>query len=153
MLFHGSEPPSSPGLDVELALRRVRDEVLQATKNRQEPFKYGSLGGGEIGLVAVNTNETTKQVEVLKQHGEAAEAWTAVKDSTNVIMLESYIARYKKTIYADFALARLAGLKKQATTSTVANKSFDGTWRLRPSATRGVIRRRGKVPSLSMVAG
>jgi uncharacterized caspase-like protein len=34
-----------PGLDIELALRRVRDEVLQATKNRQEPFRYGSLGG------------------------------------------------------------------------------------------------------------
>ena len=42
----------TPGLDVELALRRVRDDVLKATKNRQEPFKYGSLGGNEVALVA-----------------------------------------------------------------------------------------------------
>ncbi len=42
---------TTPGLDVELALRRVRDEVLKATHNRQEPFKYGSLGGSELPLV------------------------------------------------------------------------------------------------------
>src|SRR5262249_13546277 len=41
----------TPGLDVELALRRVRDEVLQATRNRQEPSKYGSLGGAKLPLV------------------------------------------------------------------------------------------------------
>jgi hypothetical protein len=41
----------TPGLDIELALRRVRDDVLKATRNKQEPFKYGSLGGAEIPLV------------------------------------------------------------------------------------------------------
>ena len=42
---------ATPGLDVEFALRRVRDDVLKATNNRQEPFKYGSLGGSELPLV------------------------------------------------------------------------------------------------------
>jgi hypothetical protein len=42
---------TTPGLDIELALRRVREDVLKATKNRQEPFKYGSLGGAEVPLV------------------------------------------------------------------------------------------------------
>jgi hypothetical protein len=32
------------GVDVERALSRVRDDVLAATFNRQEPSKYGSLG-------------------------------------------------------------------------------------------------------------
>ena len=40
-----------PGLDVRLAFGRVRDEVMKATGNRQEPFVYGSLGGGNIALV------------------------------------------------------------------------------------------------------
>ena len=40
-----------PGLDVRLAFGRVRDEVLKTTANRQEPFVYGSLGGGNIALV------------------------------------------------------------------------------------------------------
>jgi hypothetical protein len=38
------------GLDLRLALGRVRDDVLKATGNRQEPFVYGSLGGAEISL-------------------------------------------------------------------------------------------------------
>jgi hypothetical protein len=40
-----------PGLDVRLAFGRVRDDVLKMTGNRQEPFVYGSLGGGNISLV------------------------------------------------------------------------------------------------------
>jgi formylglycine-generating enzyme required for sulfatase activity len=43
---------ATPGLDVRLALGRVRDEVLKSTNSRQEPFVYGSLGGTEIALVA-----------------------------------------------------------------------------------------------------
>jgi hypothetical protein len=40
-----------PGLDVRLAFGRVRDEVLKKTGYMQEPFVYGSLGGGNISLV------------------------------------------------------------------------------------------------------
>jgi Caspase domain len=40
-----------PGLDIRLAFGRVRDEVLKKTGYMQEPFVYGSLGGGNIGLV------------------------------------------------------------------------------------------------------
>jgi uncharacterized caspase-like protein len=39
------------GLDVRFAFGRVRDEVWQATGKRQEPFLYGSLGGGNVPLV------------------------------------------------------------------------------------------------------
>jgi uncharacterized caspase-like protein len=42
----------TPGLDLRLALGRVRDEVLKSTANKQEPFVYGSLGGAEISLAA-----------------------------------------------------------------------------------------------------
>jgi hypothetical protein len=46
---------STPGLDVRLALGRVRDDVLRATKTKQEPFVYGSLGGSEISIVPGGT--------------------------------------------------------------------------------------------------
>src|SRR6516164_6334004 len=39
-----------PGLDIRLAFGRVRDEVLKKTGYMQEPFVYGSLGGGNIAL-------------------------------------------------------------------------------------------------------
>jgi uncharacterized caspase-like protein len=41
-----------PGLDVRLVFGFVRDEVLNATRNKQEPFIYGSLGGPPFPLVA-----------------------------------------------------------------------------------------------------
>jgi hypothetical protein len=40
-----------PGLDLRLAFGRVKDEVMKATNGRQEPFVYGSLGGGNYALV------------------------------------------------------------------------------------------------------
>jgi uncharacterized caspase-like protein len=109
----------TPGLDVELALRRVRDEVLRATKNRQEPFKYGSLSGVELPLVSGSTGSTaaatTKQVDVSgAKLSESAEAWSVVKGSANTAVVEAYIARFKDTFYAELARARLDELKKQA---------------------------------------
>ncbi|MEA2934394.1 MAG: hypothetical protein QOD74_1040 [Variibacter sp.] len=41
----------SPGLDVQKAMRFIRDDVLAATGKRQEPFHYGSIGGEELALV------------------------------------------------------------------------------------------------------
>jgi Caspase domain len=43
-----------PGLDIRIALGRVRDEVLNMTRGRQEPFIYGSLGGATIPLVPLS---------------------------------------------------------------------------------------------------
>src|SRR5215471_12732873 len=42
---------AEPGLDIRIALGRVRDEVLKITSSKQEPFVYGSLGGTTIALV------------------------------------------------------------------------------------------------------
>jgi tetratricopeptide (TPR) repeat protein len=38
----------TPGLEINLMFRRVRDQVLARTKNAQEPFTYGSLPGEEF---------------------------------------------------------------------------------------------------------
>jgi hypothetical protein len=42
---------AEPGVDIRIALGRVRDEVIAMTGGRQEPFIYGSLGGATISLV------------------------------------------------------------------------------------------------------
>lgn len=42
---------AEPGVDIRIALGRVRDEVITMTGGRQEPFIYGSLGGATISLV------------------------------------------------------------------------------------------------------
>ena len=50
--IHGGvvEQSTIPGLDVGLALRRVRDQVMKDTGGKQEPFIYGSLGGSIVAL-------------------------------------------------------------------------------------------------------
>jgi hypothetical protein len=42
---------AKPGLDLRRAFGFVRDDVLKATNNAQEPFIYGSLGGNDVALV------------------------------------------------------------------------------------------------------
>ena len=42
---------AAPGVDIRIALGRVRDSVIAMTGGRQEPFIYGSLGGTTIALV------------------------------------------------------------------------------------------------------
>src|SRR6202163_5009240 len=44
---------AKPGLDLRKAFGFVRDDVLKATNNTQEPFVYGSLGGNDVTLVPV----------------------------------------------------------------------------------------------------
>lgn len=41
-----------PGQDVRRSFGFVRDAVLKATGNKQEPYVYGSLGGEDVTLVA-----------------------------------------------------------------------------------------------------
>jgi hypothetical protein len=42
---------TTPGLDLRQVFGRVRDDVMKATDDRQEPFVYGSLGGATVSLV------------------------------------------------------------------------------------------------------
>ena len=43
---------AEPGLDIRLALGRVRDEGCQEHPHTKSSFYYGSLGGGSVSLVA-----------------------------------------------------------------------------------------------------
>ena len=51
---------------------------------------------------------------------EAAEAWDAVKDTTNPALLEAFITRYGTTFFAEIAKARLSELKAAAAKPTPA---------------------------------
>lgn len=105
----------TPGLDIELALRRVRDEVLRATKNKQEPFKYGSLGGAEIALIAKPTEAQLPKIEPTASSplGQAAAEWNTLRTKTDIAELDAFAKRHQGTYFADLARARIDELKKQ----------------------------------------
>lgn len=91
----------TPGLDLRLALGRVRDDVLKNTANRQEPFLYGSLGGSEITLVPAAQSIVR----------EAEQAWEDIKSTSDTSKLEAFVARYKGTFFAQLAQERLDALR------------------------------------------
>ena len=96
---------AEPGLDIRIALGRVRDEVIKNTGNRQEPFIYGSLGGSTIALVpgpkvadrGINASQIRTDYEIAERVGNQS-AW------------EAFLATYQSGFYANLARAQLAKL-------------------------------------------
>lgn len=97
---------TKPGLDLRKAFGYVRDDVLKATSNKQEPFVYGSLGGNDVSLVppaatvpAVTAQQTDPN-SALRRDYELAErvgtreAW------------DYFIATYPGSFYAKLAQAQ-----------------------------------------------
>lgn len=103
-----------PGLDVRLAFGRVRDEVLRVTASRQEPFVYGSLGGGNIALVpapAVAQEAPALDVKAdyeLVQKIGSKRAW------------EVFLGTHPTGFYADLARAQIEALNNQGNVNLAA---------------------------------
>jgi DNA segregation ATPase FtsK/SpoIIIE-like protein len=96
-----------PGLDVRLAFGRVRDDVLKSTGNRQEPFVYGSLGGGNVSLVPapekpqeVPVNEVKADYELVQKIG-TKRAW------------EVFLGTHPNGFYAELAKAQIERISIQ----------------------------------------
>ncbi|WP_050403376.1 caspase family protein [Bradyrhizobium embrapense] len=51
----------SPGVEVTFMFRNVRDDVMEATRNEQQPFVYGSLSRKAIYLAGAPPAEAAKQ--------------------------------------------------------------------------------------------
>jgi hypothetical protein len=93
-----------PGLDLRLAFGRVKDEVMKSTNGRQEPFVYGSLGGGNYSLVSA-------PAEV---KGAATAAAADVKADYDLVekigsrkAWEVFLTTHKTGFYADLAREQL----------------------------------------------
>lgn len=98
-----------PGLDIRLAFGRIRDEVLKITGSRQEPFVYGSLGGGNISLVPApaETKEAPSSAADIKAD------YDLVAKIGSKRAWEVFLGTYKTGFYADLARAQLASLAEK----------------------------------------
>ena len=112
------------GVEVGVMFRQVRDDVLSATSNQQEPYTYASLSGDPIylnGRPASPAPSTAPRPAyrapppVSKEAQEAATAWAATKDTTSVAVLKAFQNRYPGTVYSDMAAARASELNFKIT--------------------------------------
>jgi hypothetical protein len=89
---------AEPGLDLRLALGRVRDDVVDKTKNAQEPFVYGSLGGTVVTLSATIT------VQIKNEDGDEARKDFAVAKALGTRDgWDAFLDRYRSGFVADMA--------------------------------------------------
>jgi uncharacterized caspase-like protein len=100
---------ATPGLDVRRAFGFVRDDVLQATGNRQEPYVYGSLGGADIALVPIASTPTANLQSETRRDFELA-LQVGHKDALN-----AFLAQHPEGFYASLAKLQLAKIAAEET--------------------------------------
>src|SRR5262245_50823973 len=93
-----------PGVEAVVMFRNVQRRVRAAIK--QEPY-LGFNAMDDVYLAGPPNAQAPARLS------GAAEAWDRAKDTTDAAFLEAFIARFKETVYADFARARLEVLRKQ----------------------------------------
>jgi uncharacterized caspase-like protein len=93
---------TKPGLDIRKAFGYVRDDVMSATGNQQEPYTTNSLGGNDVTLVPapaapppVNANADIRRDYELAERVGTREVWA------------SFLAANPAGFYAELAKAQL----------------------------------------------
>jgi hypothetical protein len=105
-----------PGQDLRKSLGYVRDAVLKATGNKQEPFVYGSLGGDDVVLVPASGAATRPPPGLPVPQAAADPGATlrldyelAEKVNTRAAW-DAFLAAHPTGFYADLARAARAKL-------------------------------------------
>jgi peptidoglycan hydrolase-like protein with peptidoglycan-binding domain len=99
-----------PGLDIRIALGRVRDDVLRLTANRQEPFVYGSLGGSEIPLVPRAPEPRRIEVVAIDPNADARRDYEAAERVGTVGGWKSFLTLHPDGYYGGLAQEQLKKL-------------------------------------------
>jgi uncharacterized caspase-like protein len=106
----------TPGLEVGLLFRKVRDDVLAATNNTQEPFTYGSIGGDPFYFVPESPSAAAalpnpRPSPVLDPRALEIEFWESIKSSSDPAYFRAYLTRYPQGSFGPIAANRLAALQ------------------------------------------
>jgi uncharacterized caspase-like protein len=133
----------TPGLEISFLFRRVRDDVMAATRREQQPFVYGSLSKEEIYLKApaVAAQAPAASTPAPAAPAEDEKFWQAVRTSTVAALFEEFLARYPRSDHAAEARQRIKDLKASevaALSSPAAAPKSDASGRQEADAKRVV---------------
>jgi len=99
---------AEPGLDIRMALGKVRDEVLAATGDQQEPSIYGSLEGTTIFLVPAPSKSRALDGQDA-DHVAASDYEQAQREGSRQAW-QVFLAAHHSGYYADLARIHIARL-------------------------------------------
>lgn len=103
------------GVDIRLIAGQIRDDVMAATADAQEPFNYGSLPGQELFLVpgARAASAPASDVELA--------VWRAALAADTVPAYEDYLRRYPRGLFIAYATARRDSAREKAASAPAAS--------------------------------
>ncbi|MCK1718422.1 caspase family protein [Bradyrhizobium sp. 141] len=110
----------TPGLEISFLFRRVRDDVMAATKREQQPFVYGSLSKEEIYLRAPAASAPASVASAPApaasspapaNPAEDEKFWLAIQTSTVAGLYEEFLARYPRSSHVEEARQRIKNFK------------------------------------------
>ncbi|WP_049813008.1 caspase family protein, partial [Bradyrhizobium japonicum] len=128
----------TPGLDLRRVFGFVRDDVMKATGNRQEPYVYGTLGGDDVPLVPAKetAKEPTREPagEPAKEAAKEAAPSTTLRSEIrrdyelalqvgNKDALNFFIVQYPDGYYANLAKLQLAKIDAEEKRVVAAEKA------------------------------
>ncbi len=97
-----------PGLTVEQVFKRARVAVEKETGGSQTPWEESSLKGDfyfKPGKVIATPKTTVTPQPPLSA---AAQAWSLIQGAKSIAVLEAFIVQFPKSVYANFARARVS---------------------------------------------
>lgn len=110
-----------PGQDLRKSFGYVRDDVMKATGNKQEPFVYGSLGGDDVSLVPSSQTKAAvpAQVAALDPNSQLRRDYELAAAINTKAAWDAFISTYPKGFYADLARAARSKLDSAPATTVV----------------------------------
>ena len=105
----------TPGLEISFLFRRVRDDVMTATKREQQPFVYGSLSKEEIYLRASAVSAPARPAvdPLAVPPTEDEKFWQAIQTSTAAGLFEEFLSRYPRSSHVAEARQRIKDLRSK----------------------------------------
>lgn len=140
---------TTQGLDIRIALGRIRDDVLKSTNKAQEPFLYGSLGGDIITLAsrkpeADGSNSQSSPEPKIKDNTSSTSQDTR-QNSSSQKSISSQISSLKDPPITTNTLpssmnrsTQNAHLESQLTQQDIMRRPNDEFWRVRLNVSQGI---------------
>jgi hypothetical protein len=98
-----------PGQSDLLMFHNIRVDVMDKTNGDQVPWTEDGIERRERPVFAHTSPDQDRPTTTTD---EAAQAWAAIKDTTNAALVEAFLRRYGGSFYGDIARTRLEELKK-----------------------------------------